>query len=414
MPTRPSPSGKSINCRPRKLRRFDAHCTANMICNPPDPTRSVTILQVGLPHYRIPFFESLRQRLAREGIQLNLLVSRGIGSQYLECDLEWTRVVKLWNVGPFIIHGPLPGCRRADLIIAPQEVKILVNYLLQFKNMLGGAKFAYWGHGKNFQSHNALSLAERVKRFVSRHVDWWFAYNDLSAGIIRDLGFPAERITAVGNAIDTQGLVARRNSLTERNLDAVRKELHLNSANVAVYTGGLYGTKRIDFLLNAAITIRKHIPDFELIVIGAGPDRQLVTDTARRFPWIHDVGPKNDTDKVPYWALSKVLLMPGGVGLVILDSFALGVPMVTTETRLHGPEIDYLANGENGLLVTCGDSHETYAREVADLLNDPQRLERLRQGALASAHLHTIEIMADNFTAGIVQALSSPRKRLFH
>lgn len=377
----------------------------------PERDRSVTILQIGLPHYRIPFFEKLRERLTCEGVELNLVVSQGIGNQYLECGLDWAQTVRLKNVGPFILHGRIPGTRDVDLIIAPQETKILINYILHFKRTLGGAKFAYWGHGKNFQASNPGSMAERLKQFTSCRVDWWFAYNDLSARIVQSLGFPEERITSVGNAIDTRSLIERRNALTEAELAAVRAELKLKSSNVAVYTGGLYATKRIDFLLQAAVRIRELIPDFQLIVIGNGPDRHLVTKAASEHSWIHDLGPKNDREKVPYWALSKVLLMPGLVGLVVVDSFALGVPMVTTNYPFHSPEIDYLKNNENGLLVSCGDSTEAYARAVVELLNDSKRLERLRNGSLASAPQHTIEFMVDHFAGGIMDALTSPKYR---
>ena len=101
--------------------------------------------------------------------------------------------------------------------------------------------------------------------------------------------------------------------------------------------------------------------------------------------------------------------MPGGVGLVILDSFALGVPMITTDTRLHGPEIDYLRNDVNGLLVACGDDSELYAQAVCKLMLDPQRLDVLREGAVASAGEYSIERMVDHFTNGVIAALAAPR-----
>jgi glycosyltransferase involved in cell wall biosynthesis len=109
---------------------------------------------------------------------------------------------------------------------------------------------------------------------------------------------------------------------------------------------------------------------------------------------------------MPYWAVSKVLLMPGLVGLVIVDSFALGVPIITTEYPYHSPEIDYLKNGVNGLMIECGESPAVYADAVARLLTSPDLLSALRRGALASAADHTIEAMASNFANGIKNALA--------
>jgi glycosyltransferase involved in cell wall biosynthesis len=319
----------------------------------------------------------------------------------------WADPVKVRKVGPFSWHHLGHLCDAADLIIVPQEIKYLRLHLLLLATRFSQCKFAYWGHGKNFQAINSNSISERLKRFLSRHVDWWFAYNNLSAGIVRDLGFPSAKVTTVGNSIDTAALAKARADLSSDTIKATPVELGIQSQNVAVYTGGLYPNKRISFLLEAAEAIRDRVSDFELIIIGDGPDRDLAAKAASRNPWIHVVGAKNDSEKIPYWAMSKILLMPGGVGLVILDSFALGVPMVTTDTYLHGPEIDYLNDGHNGIMVACGDSSNTYAKVVVNLLRDQERLNQLRNGACASALHHDIETMVKNFSEGIVQALET-------
>lgn len=372
----------------------------------PQPSQRVVLIQEHLPHYRIRFFNLLREALAAKGVDLILIHDRQHASRVITEPLEWANPVRLSKFGPFVWHH-LGNLRAgADLIVVPQEVKYLRCHLIYLQSLLGASKFAYWGHGKNFQAEDPKSWSEKFKFFLSKHVDWWFAYNELSARIVRELGFPAERITCVGNAIDTAALMQRRQELGDEELISLRRRIGLSSTHVAVYTGGLYPTKRIPFLLEAAKRIRERIPDFELLIIGDGPERPLVREAADAFPWIHELGPKNDHDKAPYWALANVLLMPGGVGLVILDSFALGVPMVTTETHLHGPEISYLRDGENGLIVPCGESAKSYADAVVSLLADPERLDLLRQGALSSARDHSLESMVQNFSSGVLMALS--------
>ena len=376
-------------------------------------TSSVLIVQEHLPHYRVPFFRQLRKELSSRGATLGLIFGDQRASQYLVGDLDWAVPVPISSLGRLRWHRQtLRKALKADLVVAPQEIKYPVPLLMQLISGFAKMKFAYWGDGMNFQALDTDSVAERTKRFLSLRVDWWFAFNDLSARIVRNLGYPPERITSVGNAIDTASLIRRRESLEPRELERVRAELGLRSQNVAVYTGGLYANKRLGFLLEAAQLIRKEIADFELIVIGEGPERGLVKAAAAEHPWIHEVGAKNDHEKVPYWALSKMLLMPGGVGLVILDSFALGVPMVTTDTYLHGPEIDYLKDGENGLLVACGESPGAYADAVVELFRSPERLLRLGKAAGESARHHSVEAMARNFADGVMRALETPKLRV--
>ena len=366
---------------------------------------SVLIIQEHLPAFRVPFYQRLRQELGVCGVDLKLIYASNQRNTFLKGQLDWATAVPIRWIGPLAWQPVLGHARKADLVIVQQESKYAANPILQLLAKCGGTPVAYWGHGRNFQAPPSRGPTSLFKKTLSTKVHWWFAYNDLSARVVRDLGFPSARITSVGNAVDATGLIECKKSLTPQELLGVRAELGLNSENVAVYTGGLYPNKRLDFLLEAAILIRAAIPDFVLIVIGEGPDRHRVTAAASRYPWIHDLGSKNDKAKVPYWALARLLLMPGLVGLVVVDSFALGVPLVTTDFPYHSPEIDYLRNDINGLLVPCGQSAEAYASAVAGLLLDHARLERLRTGALASADEHTIEKMAGNFAAGVMLAL---------
>lgn len=369
---------------------------------------SVLIVQEHLPAFRVPFYQRLRENLRAQSIDLQLIYAPNQRNTFLKGSLEWATAVPIRWFGPLAWQPVLAHARNADLVIVQQESKYAINPLLQLLAKCGGTPVAYWGHGRNFQAPEGTSLTLRFKNFLASKVHWWFAYNDLSASVVSNLGYPSERITSVGNTIDTASLIERKNSLTPQELASVRSELGLKSDNVAVYTGGLYPNKRIDFLLESAILIRRAIPDFELIIIGDGPDRNRVSTTASQYPWIHDLGPKNDHVKVPYWAVAKILLMPGLVGLVVVDSFALGVPLVTTDFPYHSPEIDYLKNDINGLQVSCGESAETYANAVTEILSDPAHIERLRAGALASAAEHTIEKMVKTYTAGILKALSAP------
>lgn len=368
--------------------------------------KRVVIIQEYLPHYRKRFFELLREELAEAGISLEVVFSDLGDRRFVVDPPEWARAVRAGRWGPMVWQSAWRWVRDADLVIVPQEVKYLLSHILQLRSRWGSGRFAFWGHGRNFQAEDPDCLAEKFKRGISSKVDWWFAYNDLSAKVVGEFGFPAERVTVVGNSVDTQLLREARSEITPAVLEALRARTGIRSEQVAVFTGGLHRHKRVGFLLEAAVMIRERVPDFELIVIGDGPDRPLVARAAETHPWIHDIGKLDDRRKVPFWEISKLLLMPGLVGLVAVDSFVLGVPIVTTDYPFHSPEIDYLRSGENGIMVPNWERASDYADEVAGLLRDQQRLDRLRAGALESAGSYSIENMARNMTRGIEAALA--------
>ena len=101
------------------------------------------------------------------------------------------------------------------------------------------------------------------------------------------------------------------------------------------------------------------------------------------------------------------MLNPGAVGLGIIDSFVHGVPLVTTDCGIHGPEIAYLRPGENGVM-TLNDV-AAFAAGVSALLSDPTALTGMRQACLACAREYSLDNMASHFVEGMLQALAAPR-----
>jgi glycosyltransferase involved in cell wall biosynthesis len=106
--------------------------------------------------------------------------------------------------------------------------------------------------------------------------------------------------------------------------------------------------------------------------------------------------------------MSELFLMPGLVGLAIVDAFAARLPVVTTSIPIHSPEIEYLQPGENGSL--CDFNEDAYARAVAALLGDERGLERMQQAAAATAEQLTLDNMVGAFADGILRCLEAGKR----
>jgi glycosyltransferase involved in cell wall biosynthesis len=119
---------------------------------------------------------------------------------------------------------------------------------------------------------------------------------------------------------------------------------------------------------------------------------------------LHYVGPIYGPDRAAYFKLGLAMLMPGLVGLAIVDSFVTQAPIFTTDLPLHSPEIAYLENGINGVMTDF--TVEAYADAVAAYLEDGVAQEKLKRGCAESARLYTLENMVGNFAAGIKSCLA--------
>ena len=279
---------------------------------------------------------------------------------------------------------------------------MLSNFPLIARGMMHRARVALWGHGLDFELAHG-SRTNRFKLLYSRQVQWWFAYTQGVADVLIAAGFPRERITVVENSIDTESLRGAARARATEPVVALRRRLGLAPGHSAVFCGRLYDRKRIEFLLEASARIRLRIPDFQLIVIGDGPDEAKVRAFASSHPWVHYTGALFHGDIAPYFRASEVCLMPGAVGLTLLNAFALETPLITTRLHDHGPEIEYLRQERNGLMTE--NTLEAFVEGAVRVLSSPALLEQMRNGCRESADHYTLRNMVSNFQRGVHGAL---------
>lgn len=374
-------------------------------------SRRVLVVQRRLTHYRVPFFELLRNDLRDAGLELCLAHGEPTVQEASKRDsgeLSWAvRLPTRYLLDGRICWQPIGHLsREAAVTVITAENKMLCNLSEQF--LARDRRVVLWGHGANLQG-NRESLRERFKARVALRADWWLAYTDMSRDLVRALGFPADRITVLQNAVDTTELGAQFDAVTPQAQAALRAELGLADGPVGLYVGSLYTEKRIEFLLDAARALRQRLPGFQLLIIGGGPQQHLVDAAAQRDPWIKILGVRKGADKALAASLADVMLNPGLVGLNILDSFVGGTPMITTDCGLHSPEIAYLESGRNGLMTA--DSLDAFVEASAGLLQDRAARAAMRAACLADGARYTIQQMSRHFTQGVVSALAAPIRR---
>lgn len=374
-------------------------------------SRRVVILQETLPHYRVPLLATIVAEAEGRGIHVQLLHGRASGARGARmnsgaiADALPVRNRYFPAPGPngtLVWQSAFRRCLRADLVVVEQANRMLINYPLLALQGWGGPAIAFWGHGRNYQTRREAGGAERLKARLVTKPTWWFAYTGGVAEYLCGLGFPPARVTVVGNTID---IVALRES--------VQIAWRMGQRTVAdrcLFLGSLYPDKRLDLLFRAADIVASARPSFELHIAGSGELEGQVRRFASRRPWVHYHGAVTGQDKAALLASAQLLLIPGLVGLVVLDSFAAGVPVVTMADSPHSPEIEYLKSGLNGQVVPSGTGVADYASAVLNLLQDPAKRDELSRGALAAASAYTLDGAACRFVDGLDGALRIARR----
>ncbi|MEZ5341324.1 MAG: glycosyltransferase family 4 protein [Acidimicrobiales bacterium] len=303
-------------------------------------------------------------------------------------------------------HGVLGHSADADLIVVEQASKLLVNYAISARSLAKrGQRVALWGHGKNIAASTS-KLGEAIKRPYTNRADWFFAYTESTKRLMIERDYPESRITVVQNAVDTHAIRSGVDSLMDDQLAGWRDRHGISTdAKLALALGSLYADKRPSFLIEAADAAHEADPAVEFVIAGSGPDAAIVDEAARTRPWLHAVGPVFGTDKAAALASASCMVMPGVGGLVIVDAFAAGLPLVMCENPYHPPEFDYVQDGYNSMVLGETTSAEEFGNATVALLADPGRLARLADGSRADGEVYTIQAMVDRFADGVLAAL---------
>lgn len=372
--------------------------------------KRVCVIQGVMKRYRTPFYMRLREILASNGIELEVLYGRPWpqeASRGDNVDLPpplGRRVPNLWLFERVLVQPVLWPWLRADLVIVEHANKHAINYLLMLLDAMGIKRLAFWGHGRDRQSPSD-TFGARLRRRTVGWSRWWFAYTHGARDDVAAAGFPRDRITVVGNAIDTQTLREQLAAVGSAEIEVARKRLGWSERDrVVVCCGSLYPNKHVDALIESSDSMHAADPQLRLLVIGGGPGLQRAQGLAASRPWVRCVGPQFGRELAVLLRLAELWLNPGLVGLGVLDAFCAGLPVITRDIDVHSPEVEYIEHGVNGLIL--GTDMAAYAGAVIELLHDDERLRRMQRAAHDSAARHSIDAMAENFARGIVECLA--------
>lgn len=384
----------------------------------------VVVIQRIVPDCREAFFRKLNEELTTHGIELVLLEGKALPNESLVSAGKYLSFVKQCRTiyllgGIYWITGITSVYRSADVVIIEQAISGLHLYWCFFLRFLRNI-FAYrkrrklkiilWGHGITISDKTfMLSLRKKWKQLWTKLADCCFAYTDISAKLFTEMGIPSNKIKIIRNTLDINQIRKIHYELSLAELHCLKTKLFgqcddTDRILTGIFCGRLTRGKNIPFLLEAITLIQQKMSNFRMIIIGNGEYAAYVQDFCSRKKWCVWTGAIHGNERVRYMAIADVWLHPGATGLAIVDSFAMGIPFITTKNELHGPEISYLKHFYNGI-ISPADAKQ-YADMIVYLLQNPHLLSALKQNALATGDTLTISEMVHNFCDGIYMTLN--------
>ena len=218
------------------------------------------------------------------------------------------------------------------------------------------------------------------RRQLAREGDLFLCVSAFIRQKVLAKGFPEDRTHVHYIGIDTQAIQPRA---------ALDESLNI------LHVARLVEKKGTEFLIRAFAGIAQKAPRVQLIIIGDGPLKRslqkLVSslDLDRRVRFL---GARTHSEVMDWIAKAVFVALPSvrassgdseGLGMVLLEAGALGVPLIGTR---HGGIPEAIIHGQTGYLVAERNVGELAAR-MGDMLADPAR--RAYMGARARALVET-------------------------
>lgn len=213
----------------------------------------------------------------------------------------------------------------------------------------------------------------------------------------RDNGFSAASMTSVPTGIDLQ----RFSPLADVDRKEVhRRELGLPAGPCLGILATLRNWKGHVYLFEAFAQLADEFPDWQLLVVGDGPQRDNLGKLAERLelvPRIHFAGNRDDAER--WFQAMDLFALPSygdeGVPQSIMQAMATGLPVVSTPVGAIAEAVD---EGNTGLLVEPRNA-VALAAALRRLMADRTLREQFGEAALARARERFgLDLMVDRMT----------------
>lgn len=243
---------------------------------------------------------------------------------------------------PVVVHARRPGfdatlpwrlagCIRAgrfDVVHAHQRTALFYGLLA---GLLHATPIVYTEHGPLFGS-DAGALQRAFNRLLGRRACRITAVSEHAArALVADEGFAGRDVGVIPNGID----VAAWAAAARGDRAAARARLGLPSETVILGSvGRLHAVKNQRMLVRALADLRRRVPGAALVLVGDGPERDALAESARQLgvgDAVRFLGQRRDVDRIlPAFDLFCLASLSEGIPLTLLEAMAARVPIVAT------------------------------------------------------------------------------------
>jgi PEP-CTERM/exosortase A-associated glycosyltransferase len=280
------------------------------------------------------------------------------------------------RVKPQVLHAHSPALNALPALRVGRKLGIPVVYEVR----------AFWedaavDHGTSTEWGLRYRMTRALETYALRRAD---RVTCICEGLRQDIvarGIPAEKVTVIPNAVDTEKFIFGRTADA-----ALRKELGLEGATVLGFIGSYYAYEGLDLFLEAVPRMRASHPDLRVLLVGGGPEEEKLKRQTRTLgiaDIVRFVGRVPNAEVQRYYDMVDVLVYARHrmrltelvTPLKPLEAMAQGKLFIASDVGGHR---ELVQDGVTGYLFPAGDAGALVAA-VDRVLSERTGWEKMRR-----------------------------------
>jgi glycosyltransferase involved in cell wall biosynthesis len=301
-----------------------------------------------------------------------------------------------------------------DAAVIGDEIKFVSSLIVALALRIRRRPFLLWGFGFHQYTQRQETLlaqvtaacADRVKKAMYRIASGYLAYTEGGAKALRSLSAPPQKIAVLKNTIDTEREAELRATVASEPRDDICRDLGIcEGATTLLYFGRLIAAKHVDLLVKYAQRCVDTGRKVSVLIFGQGAEEARLRELSHGLSSVVFHQPADDLTLARALRVSAAVVIPGYVGLAVTHGFAHGVPVLTRRSQLQSPEVEYIEDGCNGLLLP--EEPEAFFAVLDAFVDDQDLQRRLSEGAQQTAHTIDMDHMVATFHGLVSECLAS-------
>ena len=284
------------------------------------------------------------------------------------------------EIKPDILHAHSPALNGLAAIKAGKKHNIPVVYECR----------AFWedaavDHGTTKEGSLRYRITKALETYVFKKAQ---AVTCICEGLRQDIiqrGIEENKITVIPNAVNIEKFTFGKQA--DENL---KQQLDLKDKTVLGFIGSFYAYEGIPLILDALFGIIKHQPEIRLLLVGGGPQEQIIKEKVKSLslePYVIFTGRVPHDQVQDYYNLVDIFVYPRlamrltelVTPLKPLEAMAQGRLVIASDVGGHR---ELITDKDNGLLFSAGDALDLENTVLKLIANRSHWDEMRRRGRL--------------------------------